>query len=418
MNKLKIYLIIGSFLTFLFLSQLQDMAKIDEYYNHFPTVITIFNNNFFEIITSENYKAANTPLPYLLSVLPYKILGTLPTLRGLRLINSLVALITLLVICFYLKSENLNKEFYTIGLIFFYPYFLKPAFTYYMAIYGLLFSIISLYLLSRHKPSSGNWLLIGIFISLAVLSQQFYLMLIPAFLLYLKFSPDKIKIKVRYGILFILPILILVSPIFLMWNGLTHPNYSFHSTNIDFTKITAILLVIGVTFFFYFLSLLKYFNKKLFILSLFLSLILNLFLYPDFSIKGGFERITGYTFHFIHLATKFNFFIGFLTRYIAVTIGIYVIYDLFKKMIINKSNYNDIIFFLILSMMMLGFIFNTLLAERHLLPIIVFLVIYSIKTISSKLLVKIWLGVHMFIGTLYYLYYLFFQPSYQIIFPK
>ncbi|MEM2138983.1 MAG: hypothetical protein QXM96_02415 [Candidatus Woesearchaeota archaeon] len=114
---------------------------------------------------------------------------------------------------------------------------------------------------------------------------------------------------------------------------------------------------------------------------------LNAFLYPEFSVKGGYEKITGYTFHFIHIIEKFDYVLSFLIRFLLISIGLYGVYDLLNKMYKKK----DFIFMIIVIMLIICFMLNVLLAERHLLPLVVFLIVYSSIQIKSEQLLNLWL---------------------------
>ncbi|MEM4260919.1 MAG: hypothetical protein QXG00_06790 [Candidatus Woesearchaeota archaeon] len=391
------------------LSQLHDKFKIDEYYNHYPTVLAIYNDGLIKTLKSDNYKAANTPLPYLLSLVPYKISGKAPDIKSLRAFNSLIALLCLLVISYFTKYIHNENNFIHLGVVFFYPYFLKPAFTYYLSIYGLLFFFITLYVVKIQSETILKWFWVGLSVAAAILSQQFYLVLIPAILLHIIFFDESdIKSKVLKSFIFIVTSLLLTLPIFIIWNGLTHPNYTFHQINLDFTKFTSIFLISGSILFFYFLSVIKNLDKKVFAIFLAVSFLLNTFLYPEFSIKGGYEKITGYTFHFIHIIENFNYVLSFLVRFFLVSIGLYGVYDLINKMVTQK----DFILSLILILIIVGFMFNELLAERHLLPLVVLLILYSSFQIKSKHLLNLWFFFQVILGSGYFIYYLFYQTNY------
>lgn len=405
--KIETNFIIIFFIFFVILSQIQNNFKIDEYYNHFPTVLNIYEKGLIKTINSDSYKAANTPLPYLLSLIPFKVSGFSPDIKSLRLINSLIALLSLIVIYFLIK--DIDQKFSALYLVFFYPYFLKPAFTYYMAIYGLLFFFITILLIKNQNESRLKWFWIGLSVAAAVLSQQFYLILIPSVLIYILYYYDNnIKKIALTGLIFLIPSLSLTLPIFILWNGLTHPNYSLHQVKPDFSNLTSILLVSGGILIFYFASIVKYLDKKIYLIFLIISFFLNVFFYPEFSIKGGYEKITGYSFHFINIVEKFNYYVSFLLRFLLVSVGLYGIYSLLKIMYNKKE-----LFFLILVIMLIaGFTFNVYLAERHLLPLAFLLIIYSSININSERLLKLWYSFQVIFGSIYFIYYLYYQPNY------
>jgi hypothetical protein len=387
--------------------------KEDEYRNHIPTAKAFFDDNLWGATLSNKYKAANTPLPYILSVIPLKILSINPDYKSLRLINIFFSLFTLVMIYFLLGILN-KKGVLLLGIILFYPYFLKPSFTYFMSIYGLMFFIISLRICYLDWYNKWQWFLIGFFVSLAILSQQFYLVLIPAYLIYLLISQQSSLEKLFKGALFISSFLMLVLPLFVAWGGLTHPNYSFHNLKVDLTKLSSILVVSGGVLFFYFLSFIKKLNIKILLISFLSSMILSFLFYPEFSVKGGFEKITGFSFHVLHLFGKFWLPLGLIFRVVIVCIGIYCLYDLFVKTLLAKENKKDIIFLIILMMMIIGFQFNNILSERHLLPLVVLLMILSIKMIEQFTIVKIWFISQSILGIIYIVHYFFFSVDIKI----
>lgn len=105
--------------------------------------------------------------------------------------------------------------------------------------------------------------------------------------------------------------------------------------------------------------------------------------------------MTGYSFHFIHTIENYNFYVSFLFRFLLVSVGLYGIYSLLKIM----YNKKDLFFLILTIMLMAGFMFNVLFAQRHLLPIAVLLIIYSSINISSERLLKLWYSFQVIIGS-------------------
>lgn len=409
MKKYKDLLFIAViFLPFIYMSQIQDGTKIDESAHHLPTILTLNSENLFVLLGSDKYLAANTPLPYILSIIPYKIFGTEPEIKGLRLFNSAIAFFTLVVLYLILRLGNSNNVFLNIGIILFYPYYLKPAFSYYMALYGVLFFLIS-YLLIQYKECKIMWGISGFFLALAILSQQFYIAVIPAFIIYIILNPNvTFKKRIINILFFLVPIFILCLPVFIIWNGITHISYSFHETNFDITNLTSILLASGGLLFFYFISSIKEIKKSQFKFFVLFSALIAYFFYPNFSEKGGYGNITGYSFHFVHIIENINYFISFLLKLILVSIGLYSIFELIKGMKIK----GEFLAILIILFFLIGFLFSTYLVERHMLPLFILLIILSSKLIKSIVFLRIWFVFHMALGTIYYIYYMFYQPVY------
>ncbi|MBX3008333.1 MAG: hypothetical protein KF816_09935 [Melioribacteraceae bacterium] len=391
--------------------------KIDEYYNHIPLLQLVHNDGFYNVISSDNYLAANTPLPYLIGSNIATILFTEPTIFLARIINALFALGSLLLIYYFFnKSVKSRYPLLKSLIILFYPYFMKPAFSYYMAIYGIFFFIVALILIHDLK-SDLKYLFASTALSLAILSQQFYLSVIIALAVILVQESFIISEENRLRsfsnrsakpfIYLIIPILILLLPLFILWGGLTHPNYSFHRVSFDLTRITIILIPIGI-----FLTPINIINilsqnKFTIIIVVIFALIMALFNYPNFADRGGEGRITGISFHFINIISNMNWPIGIIVKTAFISLGIFNILSISKKTVVTDSPFR-VIFFLLLA----GFLFNQLLAERHLLPLIVSGYLLLLSSVNNKTILRMALIVQMFIGTTYYLYYMFIQKSY------
>jgi len=406
--------------------------KIDEYYNHCPTVKNIYDYGISAITDTTKYLVANTPLPYIITVFSSKTFNFNLNLKNLRIINITISFFTLLLINYLFITFKTEFSLEKTLIIFFYPYFIKPSFTYYMAIWGLLFYVLFILQL---KSENKKYFLAGLFLSFAVLSQQFYLSIFLGltFFLFMAFINDKIKLTDLLK--FILPIFILFFPLIFFWKGLVPPHFNFHSVGFDLTKITSILISIGVIAFpFVLYDLVKnntntFQNRniiKILISFTIVTLILILFFYPTLEKRGGFGKITGMTFNFINLISDYNLFIGFLLKFTFLFSGILFLYLL----IINPSNvkkpfkhserfldyFNLPDFISLLKILVLffviGFSFNILLAERHLLPLIVTILFLSLINFNNKLILRLLLLIYLIVGTSYFYYYLYIQNSY------
>lgn len=406
--------------------------KIDEYYNHYPTVKNIYDYGLSAIPDTTKYLAANTPLPYFISVFASKTFNFELSLKNLRLINITFSFFTLLLVYYlfsYFKTEfSLEK----ILIIFFYPYFLKPSFTYYMAIYGLFFYLLFLIvLLSEEK----QYFWAGLFISFAILSQQFYLSIFFGFCLVLLVQFFYNKLKIIEIIKFTLPTIVLTLPLIYIWKGLTPPSFNFHSIGVDLTKMTSVLVSIGVIslpFILYKLyqereGFFKNFNNRTIILIfLVISFALSSFFYPELEKRGGYEKITGMTFNSISMIENFSFIASFIFKVIIVFIGIIGLYlgiisyfsnrlkqlnlTIFIENIISLNNHKILLinsFFLII-----GFSFNILLAERHLLPLIITILIYYLIDFKDIKILRALLFIYFIVGSIHFYYYLFISKSF------
>lgn len=419
---MKSYFIIIFYFIFSFFPIKENSLKIDEYYNHYPTASNIYNYGFSVIKDTSKYLAANTPLPYFFSVIPAKLFNINISINYLRFVNIVFSFLSLLIIYklfIQLKSSlPIEKSL----IIFFYPYFLKVSFTYYMAIYGLFFYLL---FLKKNESTNQNYLLSGIIISFAFLSQQFYLstFFIAFYLLFKDLSKDRF-----FNILkFASPIVISVLLILILWKGLTPENYRFHGIGFDLTKITAILISIGITSLpfniFYIYSLkdkpfLKNKNIYQFLLVLVLTIIFTKYFYPIYSEKGGYNLITGISFNFINKIEKFNYIISLFVKSIFIISAILFFYRIILIRNINIFNLKSFLNFnnieVSIFLLSIGFVFNILLAERHLLPLIITILFYELQKKENKIFIRIILILMSLIGSTYFYYYLYLQQNFYL----
>lgn len=386
----------------------QSKPKIDEYYNHLPVVEAIYSEGMFNYILGGNYLAANTPLPYLFPLGIARTINHKPSLYITRITNFLISVIVVVLV--YLLLFKLSGQFisYSLLIIIFYPYFLKTSFTFYMGIYGILFMLLSIYFIDSSKLRYV--VLSGLFCAAAILSQQFLIILPLALITYrFVFNYDK-KFDIKFlkeTFLFSLP-LILPVLLFIQWGGFTHPNFRFHGISFQLSNVTAILVILGLTLSPFILFNFKKFNFTeilyAFIFSIFISAIAS----PVFAEKGGVGKITGITFHLIELTKNFSPVFPFILKVVFSSFGILIFISLFKSL---KSDYE--IFFIIISLLLfIGFSFTELLAERHLLPLIILLYLLVLSKINDKRLLLGWLSIQAVFGSIYYYYYLFLTPNY------
>lgn len=408
--------------------------KIDEYYNHYPTVKNINLNGFNAITDTNKYLAANTPLPYLISLLPLKIFNLRLSIGYLRLVNIIISFITITIIYFlFIKVNSLYPLEKTL-ILFFYPYFLKTSFTYYMSIFGLLFYFL---FLTYYQDEIKNYLISGLLIAFSILSQQFYLTLFFGLILILFLQSIYGYTTIKDIIFFDLPIILLFLPLVYIWKGVVPANYSFHSVEIDLTKITAMLISIGLItlpFNFFYPNNVKikslFNNKYIWLLLAFfiISLILSILFYPSFAEKGGYSKITGITFHLVHVFDNFNNLLGMFIKLLLILSGLLNLYFLIfpngiswkRTTICKELNINffhkkllGVLRICIISFLF-GFIFNVLMAERHLIPLILSILFYNLIYLSNPTIIRLLLIIYILIGSIYFYQYLFIQQSYLL----
>ena len=387
---------------------LQPKLEIDEYYNHLPNLVSCYEKGVIETIFGDNYLSANTPLPYILTYVPHYIINLKPNIYSARIFNAIIAYLTIFIFYLLLKRNGDSNFLLEKTLLFlFYPYFLKPAFTYYMAVYGVLFFLAALFYFDKYR---SNWLLVGIMLGSAVMSQQFYLIAFLPFGLYL-LNEEKYEYSIaalKKTILLIIPVIILFLPLAIGWGGLTHKNFRFHEIRFQTTHITSILVTIGMVFMPYLIIRAKTFKIKTVIILLIPAILLVLFAYPVIILRGGEGAITGMSFRAIDFTGKIIPILPFLVKTTIVSLGLLLLVDLYTIM---KSDYEKLLFYIICSFI-IGFTFNTILAERHLLPLIATILLFILPKIQNRVFIRLWLGFQIVIGLVYYYYYLYIKAIY------
>lgn len=376
--------------------------KYDEKYFHLPMLEKFIHEDWLQAATSAQYAPVNTPLPYIISSIPFRLLSEEPGIASARIINILIGFI---VIClFYFLAPEDNKM-YTPLILFFYPYFLKPSFTYFMSIYGLLFFLLTLIFL--YKRGLLNIFIAGMFNALAVLSQQFYLT-VPAglFLYKLVFTKEKkdLKIVVKVMTVFCFP-LIIPFILFLYWGGLEPATARDWSTSFQPANVTAVMMIMGSVLLLFFIYRFADTRKGILLIFLGVAIILASFASPYFSNVPQVGSASGYTFQIIDYAVKINSILPFVLRIILITAGCSAFYYVYK----NISNEKERLLFCLSLTFIAGFFINTLISERHLLPLIALIYLLVIPKIKNKVFLNIFFISQIILGSVYFYYWLFIQ---------
>ncbi|MBV6510883.1 MAG: hypothetical protein FMNOHCHN_00361 [Ignavibacteriaceae bacterium] len=415
------------FLVFLFFTVLtlfQPGLKIDEAGNHLPLLKKLHQNNFWEVISGPDYLAANPPLPYLINLAFHKIFVIEPGIISARIFTSLISFVTGLLIYFLARKLGSAYPLPVTLIIILYPYFLKPAFTFYMAVYGLCFFLCFWLIIKKTSQRPHHLMTAGIVLAGAILSQQFYITIIPAAFLFIalkKFnsrSKNPGETQVQQQILsvtkqltyLVIPVLVLSLPVFFSWGGLTHINYRFHTIAFDSTNITSILIAAGGFLFPISLLSLKKLTKIEYIVYSLFAIGLVHYFYPEWTIKAGRGRITGMSFHFAELAERIHFIAGYVVKILLLISGFIILGVTFRKILRTQYRFGviSVTFFIT------GYIFNEFLAERHLLPLIVTLYLLNLNEITNKKVLWTWVTFQGIAGVIYYSYYLFIQKNWPI----
>ncbi|MCK6615327.1 MAG: glycosyltransferase family 39 protein [Ignavibacteriaceae bacterium] len=415
------------FLVFLFFTVLtlfQTGLKIDEAKHHLPLLIKLHQNSLLEIITGPEYPAANPPLPYLINLAFHKIFFIEPGIISARIFTSLISFVTGLLMYFLARKLGSTHPLPVTLIIILYPYFLKPAFTFYMAVYGLCFFLCFWLIFEKTSQRPHHLMTAGIVLAGAILSQQFYIAIIPAAFLFIalrKFnsrSKNPSETQVQQQILsvtkqltfLVIPVLVLSLPVFLSWGGLTHIHYRFHTIAFDSTNITSILIAAGGFLFPISLLSLKKITKIEYIFYSLFAIGLVLFFYPEWTIKAGRGRITGMSFHFAELAERIHFIAGYVVKILLLISGFIIIGVTFRKILRTQYRFGV----LAVTFFITGYVFNEFLAERHLLPLIVTLYLLNLNEITNKRVLWTWATLQGIAGIIYYSYYLFIQKNWPI----
>ncbi len=248
----------------------------DEILHHSKNV-KLFSEKGVEAIVSEEYSSANTPLPYLIPALITSLFQFHPEIKHLRLFNLITSFILILLLFIYYKPFNSNPLL--LFILFFYPHYLKNTFGFFMGIYGLLFFILTLIFYQREGEI--NKFLSGLFLSFAILSQQYYLPIF-FFLIFNEIFSNKIYKQKIVNITLISISMLFPAFLFFIWEGFTHINFVEHSIRFSPVYVTAIFASIGFIFAPVVLQKILSLPFSLKLLIFILTLILTIFYWPEF----------------------------------------------------------------------------------------------------------------------------------------
>lgn len=397
-NKKKLFIVLS--LIYLFLGSISLITKnihLDEIESHLPTTVAFFNGGIASALVMGDYRSASGPLPYILVAGLHKFINIEPTVITVRLMNIFISLITILLF-FSLINRNTIIPIHAVFILLFYPYFEKPSFFFYMAIYGLLFYL--LFLLFLEKVGAINKFICGVALSMSILSQQFYLILLAPFGIRIlnDFFNDRDKKKfLMEQFLFFIP-LTAVAGLFFLWGGLTHPSYKSWGVEFRLEYLTAVLVVIGGTLLPFSLFKLKEINGKLLFILIFTSLSLSLFAFPSWVNSPTVGGIAGYTFHSIAIAENTNSYLGLIVRVSLVFLGLVSVFMIVKY---NLSQRIILLFFIFL---IVGFTINKLPSERHMLPMVVTGYLLAFPHTEEKILKRLWMPYQVVLGIIYFFY--------------
>ncbi len=387
-----VYSFIAIFITPTFLDE-------DEY--HYPNVQNI---TLHEVVTpNSTYSTAYGPLPYFIAV---PVIKMYDSLYSLRIVNYIV-LILILIFVFKI-SKHLSDDPKTITLLIIAnPYLLRSAFTYHMFNYGLLFVLMGIYyyFYTKHKY---KYSILHICFCMAVLSQQWLLVVVSAFFLYeitksieegVTFSALKKTVikSVSYKVIFLLPVLFL----FYKWGGLKHPNFQEYGLTPSLQHFTGTLANWGFVMMFVVLFYYRNLLKTKYIPVLFLTPLLFLTI-PEHFYTHGVTKITGIVSQFATQIESYTFFPYKISMFMLSLFGLMALVLIVKK----SESKIDLFYKYILLGFLVAFTAITKLGSTHIFSSLPFLILIFSKEINSNMYLKRVLSYQFFLVSLLYIIYL------------
>lgn len=222
--------ILGLPFAFVFLATgLQFSLLSDERLFHLPAIYRFASslNSMASLLdAAKSYTAANGPLPYLILALWGKIVGF--DISSLRFVSLLFSLGTVIVYYFVVKQIDAERSLLAAWLLLFYPYFFIYGFTLLVHSYALFFGMSGIYLFQRYIKTENVTCMVlsGLFLSLAVLCRQTYVVLATGvglwgLLFYVTHRRSSYLLVVFCSTLSGFALIFLIS----MWNGLVPPKF-------------------------------------------------------------------------------------------------------------------------------------------------------------------------------------------------
>lgn len=380
---------------------------LDESLFHYPNAVNFYENGVSATF-NERYSAANTPLPYIIVAGFAHVTGMSLVLA--RVLTGLISFLSFLIAIQLLKKRGADSFSYFVLL--FYPYFFVNSFVFYAINYGLFFALAGLLVLDKKENVPFAPLLAGVCFSLAVLCQQFYLVVPAAIaasqaIIALRHKEASLQSRLiktcMDSLMLFLPLLIPIW-LFMQWKGLTHPNFHVHSLAFMPTTITAIFFVIGFSFAPYLWQQRKALTPRHFLLSLAAASLLVWFCRPEFSDVQGPGLFTGITYHLMVIPGKLSPWLTTVAMVILTSFGLLF----YTTLVRSLTSQWEFTLFVICNFLAATFIVNTQIGERHLLALIIFLfllVLPQMRRPSSGL----YAGFMATLGIAYFFYWTFFK---------
>lgn len=377
-------------------------TRTDEIQSHLPNLEGVYNNGINHVF-SENYAAANTPLPYILIAYVCKITGFNISLSLARTAGMITGIVFLIILANILQGYKTDL-YLTLVSILLYPYFIKTTFSFHPSIYGLLFCLLSLFFLKSDKIH--YLLLAGFFAALAVLSQQIYLFLplwfaITTFIRYYKndfnFSCF-FKKNLIFNLFMVLPFYFLVS-----WNGITAEQFRHHSISFganSLCNLTGIIIVFGGIFFPFVFEKFKTFKLESVLIIAAISVLMCLFFSPKWNAFGGSGEISGYTFKVLNRLSEYSYLIYFLVEVVLTFLGLLLLYYIIFSTSINIE------YKLLVITAGLGLLLLDIFSERYLVHLVILIIVLVYRTLKrriTKYVLASWISIQ---GLVFYWYWI------------
>jgi hypothetical protein len=381
----------------------------DEVKYHYPNMENYFFNGLGATFNSQ-YSAANTPLPYIITSFVAHL--TALNLFVARMTTALISFGIFWVVFALLKAYSAPR--YASLIFLFSPYFFLNSFIFYANNYGILFMLLAFLVMWQTKGKAAyiSNFLTGIFLALAVLCQQFYLLIPAAIAAYRlgnafqhRREDGQPQFKSVIGSLVAMNIpLLLPLYIFSRWGGLTHPNFQYHSLGFYPSTIVGILFVTGLYYFPFLLLTLRKATKAEILVGGLLSILLVVAFRPQFSSQQGAGIFVGLTNHMISLTGKMGGIFPVVVMIGLVFCGIQILVRLFRDLSMGR----EYMLFLAALLLAIVYVFNTLIGERHLIGYITILFLLVLPRIRGKIGL-LYLAAMACLGISYYIYYIFFK---------
>ncbi|MEO6316836.1 MAG: hypothetical protein ABIU63_06180 [Chitinophagaceae bacterium] len=395
-----------SFAGFLIISLFKSGAyAMDETLFHYPNVLNYYTNGFAATF-NKSYSAANTPLPYIIVAWISKVFG--PGIVLARIVTAVFSFLTFLAGLKILTRLQV-PPFYSLILLF-YPYFFLNSFVFYAINFGLFFCLVALLLLQHPGKNYRFDLGAGISITLAVLCQQFYLMLLAAVLLVRLWqyfqerdNPGALQYFLISSFLLGLPALIPLA-IFYRWGGLVHPNFNVHKLSFFATALTGMLIVIGFYFWPFVLQSVKKLPLWLVGAALAAGAVLSIVFKPAYNDFNGPGIFNGIVYHLINIVARKMVWAGSAIMILFSAIGLLLFY---KLAVMKKTDFNRMLFTACL-FLTAAYTMNAIIGERHLLPLLFLLFLLVLPQLRMNI-AKLYLPCMVIFGAGYYIYWIFLK---------